>query len=285
MRGPLDVDQDAPLKVWAGVYDALSALQAERLGYDGLWLSSLALSTGRLGLPDAGFLQPATVIAAVTEIGRVTGIPINVDFENGYGLRGAELAALADRFFAAGSHSLCIEDSIGAKRNSLWTQSRRDLATVEDMTERLRILVGAAEPHGGRIIARTEALIEGRSIDEAVDRVHGYAAAGCQAVVVHFRRDVEAALEVARKTAGADVELVIIPTAAPALTFATFAAAGFSVYVAANVAVRAALTAVGAGLESVLRYGSQTDAVANIASLADIDSLVRTSALVPEMPS
>src|SRR5690606_6829344 len=75
------------IEVWAGVYDALSALQAERLGYDALWLSSLGLSVGRLGLPDAGFLKPDTVLAAVAELRQITKSPLVVDFENGYGLR------------------------------------------------------------------------------------------------------------------------------------------------------------------------------------------------------
>lgn len=269
------------LEVWAGIYDALTALQAQRLGYDALWLSSLGLSTGRLGLPDAGFLQPDTVIAALGEIGRVTDIPIHVDFENGYSLRGAELSGLADRFFRAGSRSLCMEDSTGAKRNSLWADTRRNLATVDDMTERLSLLVEVADRNGAMMMARTEALIEGFSVEETVERVHSYAATGCKAVVVHFRTDVEAALEVARKADTVDVKLVIIPTAAPPVRFDTFRDAGFDIYVAANVAVRAAMRAVEQGLESVLRLGHQAVALEGVASLAELDSLVRTEALVP----
>ncbi|GAA4928888.1 isocitrate lyase/PEP mutase family protein [Actinoplanes utahensis] len=271
----------ASIEVWAGIYDSLTALQAQRLGYDGLWLSSLGLSTGRLGLPDAGFLQPATVITAIEEIGRVTDTPIHVDFENGYGLQGSDLADLADRFFVAGSRALCMEDSVGAKRNSLWTGTRRDLATIDDMTQRLHRLVEVAQRHGGIMMARTEALIEGLSIDETVERVHRYASTGCEYVVVHFRRDVEDALEVARKAATADVKLVIIPTAAPPVTFETVSAAGFDVYVAANVAVRAAMSAIERGLESVLKMGHQAAALEGVASLADLDSIVRTDILVP----
>jgi phosphoenolpyruvate phosphomutase len=153
------------------------------------------------------------------------------------------------------------------------------------MAERLTSLVQVARQHDATIIARTEVLIEGGSVDEAVQRVRAYAAAGCQAVVVHFRADVEAVLEVARKAADVDVDLVVIPTAAPSMTFATFAEAGFDVYVTANVAVRAAMTAVEQGLESVLRLGHQKDALAGIATLADLDTLVRTNMLVPGMSS
>jgi phosphoenolpyruvate phosphomutase len=130
------------MQIWAGVYDALGALHAEQLGYDGLWLSSLGLSVGRLGLPDADYLDPETVLAAIREISRVVNIALVVDIENGYGLPGAGLAEVASSFFAAGSHALCIEDTVGAKRNSLWHGFHRDLSDVDEMADRLTRLVG-----------------------------------------------------------------------------------------------------------------------------------------------
>jgi phosphoenolpyruvate phosphomutase len=276
------VEAQNTIKVWAGIYDSLGALHAQRLGYDALWLSSLGLSVGRLGLPDAGFLQPETIMTAITEISTVSSLPVVVDFENGYELQGASLAELATRFFQAGSGALCIEDSVGQKRNSLWTQFQRDLASPAEMAQRLRTLVEVSAMFNGSIIARTEALIEGMSVAEATDRVHEYAAAGCAAVVIHFRTDVEKVLEVARRCdLPAGVELVVIPTKAPAMNFETFAAAGFDVYVAANIALRAAAAAVWEGLESVLRHGHQQVATERIASLADLDDIVGTDTLVP----
>jgi 2-methylisocitrate lyase-like PEP mutase family enzyme len=278
----MDTRSGRPLRVWAGTYDALGALQASRLGYDALWLSSLGLSVGRLGLPDAGFLRPETVLTAIAEITNVVDLPVVVDFENGYGRQDRDLSDLAADFFRAGSGALCMEDTVGAKRNSLWAQYERDLAAPADMARRLGLLVEVAGELGGSIVARTETLVEGRSIAEATDRVQTYAAAGCSAVVVHFRTDVEAVLEVARRCElPPGVQLVVIPTKSPALRFEDFAAAGFHVYVAANVALRAAATAMWESLHSVLRLGHQQSAVEHIASLADLDEIVRTDALVP----
>src|SRR5690606_14144222 len=124
-------------------------LQAERLGYDALWLSSLGLSVGRLGLPDAGFLKPDTVLAAVAELRQITKSPLVVDFENGYGLRAAELSKLAGLFYSTGADSLCMEDSSGEKRNSLWVSPDRQLADTDDMCGRLTTLVDTARRHGG----------------------------------------------------------------------------------------------------------------------------------------
>jgi phosphoenolpyruvate phosphomutase len=269
------------LEKWAGIYDALSALQAEKLGYDGLWLSSLGLSVGRLGMPDAGFLEPKVVVAAVREIARVARTPLIVDIENGYGLDDVGLAEVAAEMFAAGSVALCIEDTVGVKRNSLWSGFCRDLRDVEEMCERLSGLVTIAHRRGGSIIARTEALVEGRSIDETCARVRRYAAAGCDGVVVHFRDDVGQAMATARRTADL-TRLVVIPTAAPTASFSEFEQAGFRVYVAANIALRAAALAMQQALGSVLTQQSQAHAIECGVTLAELDTLVRAAELVED---
>jgi phosphoenolpyruvate phosphomutase len=269
------------MRIWAGIYDGLSALQAESAGYDGLWLSSLGLSVGRLGKPDAGFLSVDTVARALTEIDAVVQLPIAVDMENGYGLSGEPLAAAAEQLYRAGGKWLCLEDTSGPKRNSLWSGFHRQLWPADEMSERLATLVAVGAREGGAVIARTEALIEGESTDATVARVCSYAAAGCSAAVVHFRDDVQPVLEVARQTRDA-VDLVIIPTRAPSLTFADFEEAGFKIYVAANMAIRAAATATRTALLTVLREQRLAPALEDVATLADLDEIVGTSTLVKE---
>jgi phosphoenolpyruvate phosphomutase len=267
------------MEKWAGVYDALSALQAEKLGYDGLWVSSLGLSVGRLGMPDAGFLEPSTVALAVSEIARVVQTPLVVDIENGYGLDNVALAEAAGELLRAGSAALCIEDTVGVKRNSLWSGFCRDLHDVDAMCDRLAGLVSIAQCSGGTIIARTEALVEGRSIDEATYRVRKYAEVGCGGVVVHFRDNLAHAIETARRTA-ATARLIVIPTAAPTVQFVEFEEAGFSVYVAANIGLRAAAMAIETALASVLQHENQARAAECGATLAELDALVRARELV-----
>lgn len=264
--------------IWAGIYDALTGLEADRAGYDGLWLSSLGLSVGRLGKPDAGFLTVETVALAVTEVAAVVTLPIAVDMENGYGLSGEPLAQSGDTLLKAGAKWLCIEDTMGAKRNSLWTGVQRQLWQPTEMTRRLETLVAVGQKENAGIIARTEALIEGATVRETADRVRQYADSGCSAVVVHFRGEVQPALEVARQTSEV-VDLVIIPTQAPSLPFADFEAAGFKIYIAANTALRAAATAIRTAMVSVLVEQRLAPALERVATLSDLDDLVGTSRL------
>src|SRR5690606_12694568 len=131
------------------------------------------------------------------------------------------------------------------------------------------------------VVARTEALILGLGVEETVERVRRYARTGCAAVVVHFRDDVGPAMTVAaHKGEFLGAKLVIIPTKAPSVPFEEFTRAGFDVYVAANIALRAAASAMHEELQSVLAVRNQADAAKRVSSLEEIDSLVGRDLLV-----
>jgi len=68
-----------------GVYDALSALIAERSGFEALYLSGASIAYTRLGRSDVGlttYSEVADVLARITERVRV---PVIVDADTGFG--------------------------------------------------------------------------------------------------------------------------------------------------------------------------------------------------------
>jgi PEP phosphonomutase and related enzymes len=67
-----------------GVWDPFSALLAERAGFRALYLSGAALASS-IGLPDLGLITLDEVAEAVRRIRRVTGLPIIVDADTGFG--------------------------------------------------------------------------------------------------------------------------------------------------------------------------------------------------------
>ncbi len=261
------------METWAGVFDPLSARLARAAGYDGLWVSSLSLSAARLGVPDDGQISPDLLVDAISAIAKVVSLPQIVDFENGFGQDAEGMAAIAASFMDAGANGICIEDSIGDKQCSLWEGIKRDLRPVEEMTDVLRTLVATVHSRGGRVVARTESLIEGHGVDAAEERVRAYADAGCWGVVVHFREHVENVFEVARRCAGL-TRLVIIPTKAPEVTIAQAQRGGFSVYVVANVAVRAAARAEQRALRTVLANGQLLAGLEDCMPLDELDGIL-----------
>jgi phosphoenolpyruvate phosphomutase len=261
------------MQFWAGVHDPLTARLVSNAGFDAGWLGSNGVAAAHLGLPDDGQLTPDIMMTLVERIRATTDLPLVVDAENGYGESASELCRIVRRLADAGADGVCIEDSVGPKQCSLWDDTVRTLRNTEAMSEYLGELV-ANRPHPEfRIVARTEALIEGEEPATVSDRIDRYGATGVWATVVHFRRDITQVFEVTKQRRHPG-RLVIIPTNAPEVPARDFAAAGFSVYVAAHVSIRAAAAAIDDALRQVLRTGSLSAAAERAMSIDELDRVL-----------
>lgn len=240
------------MEIWAGIHDALSARIAEQLSFDRLWLSSFCLSAARLGRPDDGSLGPPDVLAVLHDVSPVVTRPLIVDGENGYQLPRRQLLDLLRSYFDAGAGGVCIEDTLGDKQCSLWEGSDRSFRQIPEMQDLLVDLTALAAEYGGIVLARTESLIEGEGPARALERLSAYAETGVWGVVPHFRKQPEQSLEVADALRDR-TRVMIIPTMAPDITVDRAESAGYSVYLAANVGVRAAAAAMRTALGEVVR--------------------------------
>src|SRR5256886_16064146 len=68
-----------------GVYDALTARIAARVGFDIVFISGYSVSASRLGEPDFGFLTQTEMAEAARSVCRVSRAPVIVDADTGYG--------------------------------------------------------------------------------------------------------------------------------------------------------------------------------------------------------
>ena len=114
-----------------------------------------------------------------------TTVPILLDGDTGFGdfnnLRRA-VRKLAQRRIAG----ICVEDKRFPKRNSFLRGADHPLAPVEEFAGKLRAARDAA-PDDFVVVARTEALIAGCGVEEALRRAEAYRAAGADALLVHSR--------------------------------------------------------------------------------------------------
>ena len=101
------------------------------------------------------------------------------------------------------------------------------------------------------IVARTEALIRGYGINEAVKRARHYAECGADMVMIHSRETTgKEALSIPKKWKPS-VPLVIVPTKFPKVTNKQLFNAGFSVVVLANQTERIKIKAIREGLRLI----------------------------------
>jgi phosphoenolpyruvate phosphomutase len=257
----------------AGAHDALSARLSEDAGFDVVWASGFGISASH-GVPDANILTLTENRDAVRRIVDAVRIPVVADCDNGYGNAINVIRTVAE-FERVGAAGICIEDNVFPKRCSFYPGVRRDLVPVEEHVRKIRAAKSAQRGPGFVVIARTEALIAGWGMEEALARADAYAAAGANAVLVHSKApsfDAELRAFVRRWRGGCP--LVVVPTTYPAVTATELEAAGVKMAIFANQALRAAIVAMRETLAAMRLAGSLAAVEDRIAPLEDVYELV-----------
>lgn len=282
---------DGRFQVGVGVYDGLSALLAEKWKFDFLWVSGFCCSAA-VGLPDAGIIGPEEIFNVVRCARRSVDLPIVVDLDSGYG-DAVKAFHVVGTMARAGAAAVCIEDNPISKRCSLYDGYDRALVSIDEHIARLRAArEGVAEAHSTcRIIARTEALVAGMGVEEALKRAAAYAGAGADAVFIQSLdatgNDVRAfGREWKRRT-----PIFVAPTRLPQITKTDFASAGISHMIFANQGLRAAHAAMDrtfgilAQSESAEAVGSEISTVSTVANLVGAQRIMELEALLAGEPA
>lgn len=232
--------QPGPLLV-GGAHDALSAKLVEEAGFDAVWASGFEISASH-GVPDANILTMSDNLVAAARMARTVKIPIIADCDNGYG-NAINVIYTVQEYEREGIAGICIEDNVFPKRCSFYAGVKRELAEVEEHVGKIRACVRTRQNPDFAIIARTEALIAGWGMDEALSRGRAYADAGADLVLIHSKSEQpDEVLEFARRW-DRKVPLVCVPTIYRQTTAKELADAGFKVVIYANHGLRSSIRA------------------------------------------
>src|SRR4051794_23202336 len=149
-----------------GAHDGLSGRLGERAGFDAVWASGFEIAASH-GVPDANILDMTAQLTASTQIRDAVSVPVIADCDNGYG-NAVNAAHTARQFARAGIAGICVEDNVFPKRCSFYDSARRELVSAEEHALKVR---ACKDSTSGElfVIGRTEALIAGHSMNEALD--------------------------------------------------------------------------------------------------------------------
>ncbi len=139
--------------IMPNAWDGASALILKRAGFQALGTSSAAVAF-ILGRPDGQHaVSREEHIENAQLMGNLTGLPINGDFEDGYGSTASDVAATVEKAIAAGLAGIGIEDTSG--------DPDHPIRNFDDAVERVRQAAKAAK---GRIVltGRCDNFIQGR---------------------------------------------------------------------------------------------------------------------------
>jgi len=261
----------------AGAHDGLSSILAREAGFDAIWASGFEISAAH-GVPDANIVTMTENVTAASLMVECSGIPVIADCDTGYG-NAINVIHTVRSYEKAGVAAICIEDNVFPKRCSFYTGVRRDLVDPEEHAGKIRACLDTRDSSDFQIIARTEALIAGWGMDEALKRGRLYADAGADMVLVHSKsKDPDEVLEFAAQW-DRETPLVCVPTTYATTPYQTLAEAGYRVVIFANHGLRASIKAMQQVFARIHTEGHASAADDMIVTLPEVYELIG----VPEM--
>ncbi|CAB3807631.1 isocitrate lyase/PEP mutase family protein [Paraburkholderia fynbosensis] len=169
-------------------WDAGSARYLQTLGFQAVATTSsgFAWSTGHAD----NTLPRDAILAHLREIVAATDLPVNADFENGFGREPADVADSVRLAVETGVAGLSIEDSTGDPAAALFP--------IDIAVQRISAARRAIDETGGDtlLIGRAENFFAGKpDLDDAIARLKAYAAAGADCLYapgIQTREQIEA---------------------------------------------------------------------------------------------
>jgi phosphoenolpyruvate phosphomutase len=252
-------------------HNGLSAKIVAETGFPGIWASGLSISAS-LGLRDSNEASWTQVLEVLEYMADASQLPILVDGDTGHG-NFNNVRRFVRKLGERGIAGVCLEDKLFPKANS-FVGERQPLAEVDEFCGRIKAGKDAQTDAEFCLVARTEALISGHPMQEALRRAEAYHAAGADAILIHSKRsDADEILDFARRWENR-APLVIVPTMYHATPTARFREAGISTVIWANHTLRAAITAMRETCRRIHAEQSLGGVEGQIASVADIFELV-----------
>ncbi len=170
-----------------GVYDALTALIAERAGFEALYLSGASIAYTRLGRSDVGLVTATEVADTLARIRERVVLPLIVDADTGFG-NALNVQRTVREFERAGASMIQLEDQTFPKRCG--HLEGKSVVGAAEMCGKLRAALDARRSDDTLILARTDALaVEG--LDAALERAERYLECGVDALFIEALRTPE----------------------------------------------------------------------------------------------
>ncbi|MFT4066528.1 isocitrate lyase/PEP mutase family protein [Paraburkholderia sp.] len=255
-----------------GVFDGLSAQLVEGAGYSAMYASGGAISRAA-GYPDLNVLSLTEVVERLEKIVSATALPVIADADTGFG--GAANIDRTVRLFArAGVAALHIEDQVFPKRCG--RLSGKSIIPIDEMCHRLRVARHAIGSGDVVLIARTDANSE-EGFEAALTRVKAYESMDVDMV---FVEGVASAAEIERLGTEIKVPKLInmyYGGKTPLMPTEALQQAGVRVVIVPSDLQRAAAKAMQRTLHALKEDGHSRAVAHDLISVAERDSISRTS--------
>lgn len=252
-----------------GVFELISALIADRMGFKALYVTGYGTVASALGLPDAGLASYSQMVDRIGRIAEMTKTPIIADADTGYGgllnvrhtVRGYE---------QAGVTAIQIEDQEFPKKCG-HTPDRR-VVPIEDMVRKIKVASDSRSSADFLVVARTDART-GKGLDEAIRRGVAYAEAGADIIFVESPESEAEMAEIGRRIDKPLLANMVNGGRTPMLPAEKLKALGYAIAIYPAVGFLAAGEALRRAYTDLKQNGTTTSAVP-MYSFAEFNKLI-----------
>lgn len=208
-----------------GVYDALGAKIAQKVGFDAMFQTGYGTSATLFGMPDYGFIGATETVDNARRICRAVSVPVIVDSDTGYG-NALSVWKLVKELESAGASGIFLEDQRWPKRCG--HMQGKDVVSQEEYTEKLGAAIDARESKDFIIVARTDARAT-KGLDEAIERGKQNKKTGADAVFVEAPRSIDEMKRIGKEINAPLVANMIEGGATPLSSAETLSKMGFNI--------------------------------------------------------
>ena len=263
-----------PLLKVGGAFDAMSAKLVETCGFDAIWAGSFAISATH-ALPDASILTMTEFLNVASNMEEACSIPIIADCDTGFG-GPSNVSHMIKKYERAGIAAVCIEDKTFPKQNSFLENSKQELLPEKEFVSKIIAGKEAKENPNFMLIARTEALISGMGMKEAIKRASAYEKAGADAILIHSKRDSPEEVFEFSESWGGTLPLVVVPTSFPTVKLDELISHKIKMIIYANQTLRATHAVILKVIEQLKNSTSINDISVDMTTMQEIFLLQET---------
>lgn len=257
-----------PILKVGGAFDAMSAKLVEISQFDAIWAGSFAISATH-ALPDASIMTMTEFLGVASNMAESCKIPVIADCDTGFG-GPSNVSHMVKKYESAGIAGISIEDKTFPKQNSLLEGGKQELISEKEFVAKIIAAREAKVNEDFFIIARTEALIAEKGMDEALQRAHAYEDAGANAILIHSKKNTpDEIFEFSKKWDG-KTPLIVVPTSYPSVGLNELMEHKIKMVIYANQTLRVAYNAMSRVLEEIKNVNRLTEIKEEMSSMEDI---------------
>jgi len=216
---------DQEILILPGVFNALSASIAEKVGFKCLYMTGGGVSANYLALPDIGFISMAEMVENLSKICDAVDVPVIADADTGFG---GELNVFrtVKEYEKAGAAGIQLEDQVMPKKCGHMTGQL--LVDSNDMVSKIKAATSAKVNEDFVLIARTDARAV-YGLEEAIKRGKAYKEAGADVIFLEAPKTINEMHEICNSIEGPLVANMVEGGSTPYLPTSELGEIGFDV--------------------------------------------------------